>query len=61
MITVVVDAQGIPRNPVVVQRLGEGLDEKALEAIPQYRFKPGMKDGRAVATRITIEVNFRLF
>ena len=61
MITVVVDAQGIPHNPVVVQRLGEGLDEKALEAIPQYRFKPGMKDGRAVATRITIEVNFRLF
>jgi len=61
MITVVVDAQGIPRNPVVVQRLGEGLDEKALEAIPHYRFKPGMKDGHAVATRITIEVNFRLF
>jgi TonB family protein len=61
MITVVVDAQGIPRNPIVVQRLGEGLDEKALEAIPQYRFKPGIKDGHAVATRITIEVDFRLF
>jgi TonB family protein len=61
MITVVVDAEGIPRNPVIVRRLGEGLDEKALEAIPHYRFKPGMKDGHAVATRITIEVNFRLF
>ncbi|HTW81882.1 MAG TPA: energy transducer TonB [Terracidiphilus sp.] len=61
MITVVVDAQGIPRNPVVIQPLGEGLDEKALEAIPHYRFKPGMKDGHPVATRITIEVNFRLF
>jgi periplasmic protein TonB len=60
-ITVVVDAQGIPRNPVVVQRLGEGLDEKALEAIRLYKFKPGMKDGRAVPTRITIAVNFRLF
>ncbi|MGB6827550.1 MAG: energy transducer TonB [Terracidiphilus sp.] len=61
MIAVVVDAQGIPRNPIVVQRLGEGLDEKALEAIPHYRFKPGMKDGHPVATRVTIEVNFRLF
>ncbi|HUB50988.1 MAG TPA: energy transducer TonB [Terracidiphilus sp.] len=61
MITVVVDAQGIPHNPVVVRRLGEGLEEKALEVIPRYRFKPGLKDGRPVATRITIEVNFRLF
>ena len=61
MIAVVVDAQGIPRNPVVVRRLGEGLDEKALEVIPLYRFKPGMKDGRAAPTRIVIEVNFRLF
>jgi TonB family protein len=61
MIVVVVDAQGIPRNPVVVQPLGEGLDQQALAAIPRYRFKPGMKDGHPVATRITIEVNFRLF
>lgn len=61
MITVVVDAQGIPHNPVVIQRLGEGLDEEALRAIPQYRFKPGMKDGHPVGTRITISVNFRLF
>ncbi|MGP8254047.1 MAG: energy transducer TonB [Terracidiphilus sp.] len=61
MISVIVDAQGIPRNPVVVQPLGEGLDEKALEAIPHYKFKPGMKNGRPVATRIVVEVNFRLF
>jgi TonB family protein len=61
MISVIVDAQGIPRNPVVVQPLGEGLDEKALEAIPHYRFKPGMKNGRPVATRVIVEVNFRLF
>jgi periplasmic protein TonB len=61
MISVIVDAQGIPRNPVVIQPLGEGLDEKALEAIPHYKFKPGMKNGRPVATRVIVEVNFRLF
>lgn len=60
MISVIVDDKGVPRNPVIIRRLGEGLDEKALEAIPQYRFKPGMKDGHAVATRIIIEVDFRL-
>lgn len=61
MIAIIVDAQGIPRNPVVVRPLGEGLDEKALEAIPHYKFKPGMKNGRPVATRVVVEVNFRLF
>jgi protein TonB len=61
MISIIVDAQGIPHNPVVVQPLGEGLDEKALEAIPHYKFKPGMKNGRPVATRVVIAVNFRLF
>jgi periplasmic protein TonB len=61
MVTVVVDAQGIPHNPIVVRPLGEGLDEKALEAIRLYKFKPGMKDGHPVPVRITIEVNFRLF
>lgn len=61
MISVIVDAQGIPRNPVVIQPLGEGLDEKALESIPHYKFKPGMKNGRPVATRIVVAVNFRLF
>jgi periplasmic protein TonB len=61
MITAVVDAEGNPRNPVVVQALGEGLDERALEAVRHYKFKPGTKDGHPVPVRITIEVNFRLF
>ncbi len=61
MMAVLGDALGIPRIPVVILRLGEGLDEKALEALPHYKFKPGMKNGRPVATRIVVAVNFRLF
>jgi periplasmic protein TonB len=38
-----------------------GLDEKAMEAIRQYRFRPAMKDGKTpVPVMITIEVVFRL-
>jgi len=38
------------------------LDEKAMEAIRQYKFKPAMKDGTTpVPVMITIEVNFRLY
>jgi len=60
-ISVVIDAQGNPQNPRVVQSVGMGLDEKALQAVMRYRFKPAKKDGRPVAVRIAVVVNFRLF
>ena len=60
-IAVIVDARGFPQNPRVVRSLGMGLDEKALEAVRRYRFKPAMKDGKAVAVMIYVEVNFRLY
>ncbi|MGB6689260.1 MAG: energy transducer TonB [Terracidiphilus sp.] len=62
LISLIVDAQGNPQNPRVIRPLGMGLDEKALEAVRQYKFKPAMKDGRIpVPVMITVEVNFRLY
>jgi TonB family protein len=62
LISLIVDAQGNPQNPRVIRALGMGLDEKALEAVRKYRFKPAMKDGRTpVPVMITVEVNFRLY
>jgi protein TonB len=61
IISVIIDQQGNPQNPRFVQRLGMGLDEKALEAVLKYRFKPARKDGKPVAVRISVMVNFRLF
>jgi protein TonB len=61
MISIIVDAHGYPQNPRVVRSLGMGLDEKALDAVRRYRFKPAMKDGRPVAAMITVEVDFRLY
>lgn len=55
-----VDPSGRPRNLRVVRSLGLGLDEKAIEAVQKWRFKPGSKDGKAVTVAATIEVNFRL-
>jgi TonB family protein len=57
---VVVDANGNPRDLKVVRPLGLGLDQKAIEAVQKWRFKPGLKDGRPVAVSAQIEVNFRL-
>jgi TonB family protein len=61
MISVIIDAQGNPQSPHVVRALGMGLDEKALAAVMRYRFKPAKKDGKPVAVRMTVEVNFRLY
>ena len=62
LVSLIVDAQGNPRNLRVIRPLGMGLDEKALEAVRKYRFKPAMMDGKSpVPVRITIEVNFRLY
>lgn len=58
--TVEVDSTGKPRNARVVQSVGMGLDERAVEAVLQWRFKPGRLNGRPVAVPARIEVNFRL-
>ena len=57
---VVVDEKGNPRDLKVVRALGLGLDQKAIEAVQKWRFKPGQKDGKPVPVAAQIEVNFRL-
>lgn len=61
VVEVVVDANGNPRNPRVVQHLGMGLDQKALEAVRQYRFKPAMLAGHPVAVDINVIVDFHIY
>ena len=55
-----VDPSGRVSNMRVVHSLGLGLDEKAIEAVRKWKFKPGMKDGKPVTVAALIEVNFRL-
>jgi len=58
--SLVVDAEGFAVRMATEQMLGYGLDEKAMEAVKAWRFKPGIKDGKAVPVKAVIEVNFRL-
>jgi len=57
----IVGSDGKTRDIRVMQTLGLGLDEKAIEAVKQWRFEPAMKDGKAVAVQVNVEVTFRLF
>ena len=59
-IALIVDAEGNPKDPVVIGSLGLGLDEKAVEAVKQWKFRPATVGGKPVAAKVTIEVNFRL-
>ena len=60
VLSLIVDETGHPQGLKVVRSLGLGLDQKAIDAVEKWRFKPGMKDGKPVAVQATIEVNFRL-
>ena len=60
ILRIVVGVDGVPGNISVVRQLGSGLDEKAVEAVRQWRFKPGTKDGVPVPVSAQVEVNFRL-
>jgi TonB family protein len=61
VISLIVDAHGMPQGVHVSRALGLDLDEKAVEAVRQYRFKPAMKNGQPVAVKISVEVRFRLY
>jgi TonB family protein len=60
LLFLVVQPDGTATDFKVVRSLGLGLDEKAIEAVRQWRFRPGAKDGAPVPVAATIEVNFRL-
>jgi periplasmic protein TonB len=57
----IVGPDGKPRDIKVARALGMGLDEKAIEAVRNWKFEPAMKDGKPVAVQINVEVNFRLY
>jgi periplasmic protein TonB len=57
----VVDRDGKPRDIRVLRTLGLGLDEKAMEAVKNWRFEPALKDGKPVDVQITVEVTFHLY
>jgi TonB family protein len=60
LLAIVILPDGTTSNIRVVRPLGLGLDEKAIEAVQKWRFRPSMKDGKAVAVSANVEVNFRL-
>jgi TonB family protein len=60
VLSVVIGTDGKASDIQLRKGLGYGLDEQALNAITQWTFKPGARDGMAMPVQASIEVNFRL-
>lgn len=60
LLSVVIDPNGTATNIKVVHSPGLGLDEKAIEAVQKWTFRPGFKDDKPVKVGAIVEVDFRL-
>jgi TonB family protein len=61
VVSLVVDAKGNPQRVEVIRHLGMGLDQKAIAAVKQYKFKPATLQGKPVPVEVNVEVNFRIY
>jgi protein TonB len=61
MVKLWVDESGNPTHVHVVRGIGMGLDEKAVAAVKQYRFRPAMENGKPVLVEVNVEVTFTIF
>jgi TonB family protein len=56
----VVEPDGMPREIRVTRSLDPDLDRRAIDALEQWRFRPGTKDGEPVRVRVVVELTFTL-
>ncbi len=60
LLVLTVDSNGDPTMISIVHGLGSGLDEKATEAVQQWKFEPGTIRGKPVAVAMCAQVEFHL-
>ena len=58
LLSIIVATDGSVKSTNVLKPLGLGLDERAIEAVSKWRFRPAMKDGRPIAIQAQVEVTF---
>jgi protein TonB len=59
-LTTTVSPDGTPSDIRVIRGLGRGLDEKAVECLNKWRFRPGTRDAVAIPVRAHVQIRFRL-
>ena len=58
---IVIDSSGRASDVTVTKELGPELDQDAINAVKRWKFKPATDvDGKPVATRTAVEIDFRV-
>ena len=60
VVSMIVGTDGEPRDVHILRGVGMGLDEEAMKAVKQYKFKPAMQNGKPVAVYVNVQVNFQI-
>jgi protein TonB len=60
-LTLVVDADGLPRDIRVSRTLSSAFDKAAINAVKNWKFTPATRDSKPIAVEIDVEVAFRLY
>jgi TonB family protein len=60
VLMLIVGTDGLPRDIRVTRSLGHGLDEKAIQAVKKWKFKPATLHGHPFAVLINVEAKFQL-
>ena len=61
VLELIVDEDGLPRDVHVTRSLTKLLDQNAIDGVRQWKFKPALRDGKPVAVRTSVEVDYRLY
>lgn len=61
VLSIVIDEHGGVKDVILTKPLGLGLDENAVQAVSEWKFKPALRSGVAIAVRVIVEFTFRLY
>jgi protein TonB len=59
LIGLVVSSKGLPKDPHILKSLDKDLDLSAVDAVKDWRFAPAQKDGKPIAVRVSLQIQFR--
>jgi protein TonB len=58
-VSFIVDAEGNVREPKVVESTNSEFEKTAIQGVQRWKFRPGMKGGRKVATLMEVPIRFQ--
>lgn len=61
VVSLIIGVDGRPSDVTLNRKIGMGMDERVIRTVSQWKFEPARRNGRAVATRTQLTLNFKLF